>query len=163
MRSLKRILVVIEIIIIIVTMILSYNNKKFYAHAIDEKQNPVKVGVLLYKFDDTYISLVRQSLVEIQKKNEGKVEFTFYDGKDDQAIQNKTIDTLLDSKSVDLLLLNLVDVKSAQEGISRIKQYNMPVILFNREPLNMDAVQSYSKAYFVGTNAAQAGTLHFNN
>jgi len=68
MRSLKRILVVIEIIIIIVTMILSYNNKKFYAHAIDEKQNPVKVGVLLYKFDDTYISLVRQSLVEIQKK-----------------------------------------------------------------------------------------------
>jgi len=162
MRSLKRILVVIEMIIIIVTMILPYNNKKFYAHAIDEKQSPVKVGVLLYRFDDTYISLVRQSLVEIQKKNEGKVEFTFYDGKDDQSIQNKTIDTLLESKSVDLLLLNLVDVRSAQEVINRIKEYNIPVVLFNREPFNMNPVQSYDKAYFVGTDAEEAGILQGN-
>ena len=38
---------------------------------------PVKVGVLLYKFDDTYISEVRKNLEEIQKENPGKVEFTF--------------------------------------------------------------------------------------
>ena len=68
MRSLKRILVVIEIIIIIVTMILSYNNKKFYAHAIGEKQNSVKVGVLLYRFDDPYISLVAQSSRDSKEK-----------------------------------------------------------------------------------------------
>jgi len=59
---------------------------------------PVKVGVLLYKFDDVYISLVRQNLEEIEKKNEGKVKFTFYDGKGDQSIQNKSLDTLLEKK-----------------------------------------------------------------
>lgn len=156
---LKRTLAVIEIVIIVITMMFSYSNKGIYAQTTNEKQTPVKVGVLLYRFDDVYISEVRQSLVEIQKKNEGKVEFTFYDGKDNQSIQNQTIDTLLQSKSVDLLLLNLVDVKSTYKVINRIKEYNIPVILFNREPLNMNAVQSYSKACFVGTNAAQAGTL----
>jgi methyl-galactoside transport system substrate-binding protein len=126
---LKKILVVMMMIIIIVTMTFPCNNKRVYAQVINENQTPVKVGVLLYRFDDVYISLVRQSLEEIQKNNEGKVEFTFY------------------------------DVKSAQEVINRIKQYNMPVILFNREPLNMNSVQSYNKAYFVGTNSAEAGAL----
>ena len=52
--------------------------------------DPVKVGVFLYKFDDTYISTVRQSLQEIQKENEGKVEFEFIDGKGGPS-QYKTI------------------------------------------------------------------------
>ncbi|MCE5220844.1 MAG: hypothetical protein LLF98_06125 [Clostridium sp.] len=56
----------------------------------------IKIGVLLYRFDDVYISLVHQNLEEIQKGNKGKVEFTFYDGKNDQSIQNKSIDTLLE-------------------------------------------------------------------
>lgn len=162
LRFLKKILSAMEIVIIMITMIFIYNNIEVYAQTIDEGQNPVKVGVLLYRFDDVYISLVRQSLEEIQKQNEGKVEFTFYDGKGDQSIQNQTIDTLLENKSVDLFLLNLVDVKSAQEVINKIKQYNIPVVLFNREPLNMDAVRSYDKAYFVGTNSAQAATLQGN-
>jgi len=159
MRLLKKILAIIEMVIIMITMMFPYNNEEVYAQTLNEKQNPVKVGVLLYRFDDVYISLVRQSLEEIQKKNESKVEFTFYDGKDDQSLQNQSIDTLLQNKSVDLLLLNLVDIKSAYEVIDRIKEYNIPVVLFNREPLNMDAVQSYNKAYFVGTNAAEAGVL----
>jgi methyl-galactoside transport system substrate-binding protein len=146
-------------VVIIVTMIFSNTNKRVYAQIANEKQNPVRVGVLLYRFNDVYISLVRQSLEEIQKKNEGQVEFTFYDGKNDQAIQNQTIDKLLNSKSVDLLLLNLVDLGSGYEVINRIKEYNIPVVLFNREPLNIDSVQSYNKAVYVGTNAAQAGTF----
>ena len=50
-----------------------------------------------------------------------------------------------------------MDVKSAQEVINRIKEHNIPVVLFNREPLNMNPVQSYDKAYFVGTDVAEAG------
>ncbi|MGV2686428.1 substrate-binding domain-containing protein, partial [Clostridium perfringens] len=76
------------------------------------KGDKVKVGVCLYKFDDTYISTVRQNLEKIQKENSDKVEFTFYDGKGDQATQNDSIDTLL-QKDVDLLLVNLVDTGAA--------------------------------------------------
>jgi methyl-galactoside transport system substrate-binding protein len=138
-------------------MIFSNSYKRIYAKTANEKQNIVKAAVLLYSFDDVYISLVRKDLEEIQKDNEGKVEFAFYDGKDNQAIQNQTIEMLLRNKNVDLILLNLVDVKNASEVINRIKEDNIPVVLFNREPLNIASVQSYSKAVYVGTDAAQAG------
>ena len=95
--------------------------------------DPVKVGVFLYKFDDTYISTVRQSLQEIQKENEGKVEFEFIDGKGDQSIQNDTIDTIL-QKDIDLLMVNLVDTGAAPTVIKKIQDAGKPVVLFNREP-----------------------------
>lgn len=118
----------------------------------------VKVGVCLYKFDDTYISTVRQSLEELQKENSDKVEFTFYDGKGDQATQNDSIDTLL-QKDVDLLLVNLVDTGAAQTVVDKIKGSEVPVVLFNREPSTTDAIKSYDKSVFVGTNAKEAGEL----
>jgi methyl-galactoside transport system substrate-binding protein len=162
MGKAKKIFAIIDIVIILFIIILSCNETQIYAEALNKRQNPVRAAVLLYRFDDTYISLVRQSLEEIQKNNQGKIEFTFFDGINDQGIQNETIDALMESKSVDLLLLNIVDEKSAYEVIDRIKGYNIPVVLFNREPLDIGAVQSYTKAYFVGTNSAEAGILQGN-
>ncbi len=50
-----------------------------------ETGDTVKVRVFLYKFDDTYISTVRQALQDIQTENDGKVEFEFFDGKGDRS------------------------------------------------------------------------------
>lgn len=120
----------------------------------------VKIGVCLYKFDDTYISTVRQNLEKIQEENSDKVEFTFYDGKGDQATQNDSIDTLI-QKDVDLLLVNLVDTGAAPTVIDKIKAADIPVVLFNREP-STDAIKAYDKAIFVGTNAKEAGVMQGN-
>ncbi|WP_418223394.1 galactose ABC transporter substrate-binding protein [Clostridium isatidis] len=117
----------------------------------------VKVGVFLYKFDDTYISTVRQALQKIQDENSGKVEFEFFDGKGDQATQNDTIDTAL-QKDYDLLLVNLVDTGAGQTVVDKIKAAEKPVVLFNREPA-AEVVKSYEKAIFVGTNAIEAGIM----
>jgi methyl-galactoside transport system substrate-binding protein len=68
----------------------------------------------------------------------------------------------MENNSAELLLLNIVDTKNSYEVINRIKDFNIPVVLFNREPLNIDSVQSYNKAIFVGTNASQAGILQGN-
>lgn len=121
------------------------------------KADKVKIGVCLYKFDDTYISTVRQNLEKIQSENPDEVEFTFYDGKGDQATQNDSIDTLL-QKDVDLLLVNLVDTGAAPTVIDKIKAAEKPVVLFNREP-SADAIKAYDKAIFVGTNAKEAGVM----
>lgn len=157
----KRVFTIIFIFISFV-IIFSVSENNIYGETLDKRQNSVRAAVLLYRFDDTYISLVRQSLEQIQKNNQGKIEFTFYDGKNDQRIQNETIDAILENKSADLLLLNIVDVKNSYEVINRIKDFNVPVVLFNREPLNIDSVKSYTKACFVGTNAAEAGILQGN-
>jgi len=159
MKMLKKILI-ISMVTVMMTAIRGNCDQNMTSNSSRVVEgNPVKVGVLLYRFDDVYISLVRKNLEEIQKENEGKVEFTFYDGKDDQSIQNESLDKLLEKKDVDLLLLNLVDTGSTQAAIDRIKEYNIPVILFNREPVIIEAIRSYNKAYFIGTNPAEAGEL----
>ena len=161
MEKIKKMVTIIYIIISFV-IIFSVDKNQIYSETLNKRQNHVRAAVLLYRFDDTYISLVRQSLEQIQKNNQGKVEFTFYDGKNDQIIQNETIDAIMENKSADLLLLNIVDVKKSYEVINKIKDFNIPVVLFNREPLNIDSVQSYAKACFVGTNASEAGILQGN-
>ena len=133
------------------------NTTSTEANADDTKSDVIKVGVCLYKFDDTYISTVRQSLEAIQKENSDKVEFEFFDGKGDQATQNDAIDTII-SKGFDLLLVNLVDTGAGQTVINKIKDAGVPVVLFNREPA-ADAIKSYENAIFVGTNAQEAGVM----
>lgn len=158
MKKLRKMFIVTLIIISTISIILQYNYKKATIEIIALNKSPIKVAVLLYRFDDVYISLVRKSLEEIQKQNEGKVEFTFSDGKDDQNIQNRILDNVLED-NVDLLLINLVDTKVTHEVIDKVKEKNIPVVLFNREPISVEAIKSYNKAYFVGTDAKEAGSL----
>ena len=121
------------------------------------EEKTLKIGVCLYKFDDTYISTVRQSLQEIQDANKGTVKFEFIDGKGDQGVQNDAIDTLL-QKDMDLLMVNLVDTGAGQAVVDKIEEEGVPVILFNREPA-VEVIKSYEKALFVGTNAKEAGVM----
>lgn len=118
----------------------------------------LKVGVFLYKFEDTYISNVRLGLEAIEKENKDTVQFTFYDGKGDQQTQNDSIDNAL-SKDVDLLMVNLQDSGAAKTVLQKIEAKKKPVVFFNREPLDQSIIKSYDKAIFVGTNAKEAGVL----
>lgn len=80
----KRFNVILHNIIItfmITIIMLSCTREIANASQIFSKDRPINVAVLLYSFDDIYISLIRQNLEEIQKENEGKIKFTFYDGK----------------------------------------------------------------------------------
>lgn len=159
MRRFKRSFVIIMTSIMIISelVVCSKQVTANISQVVEEK--PIKVDVLLYRFDDVYISLVRQSLEEIQKRNQGEVEFTFYDGINNQSVQDKSIDEILKRGDSDLILLNLVDTKNTKAAINRIKEKNMPVVLFNREPIDIDAIRSYNKSYFVGTDAEEAGMM----
>lgn len=112
------------------------------------------IGVAIYKYDDTYISTVRQA---IEKEAMGKAELLINDGKGDQGTQNDQIDLLI-QKGVDALLVNIVDVGAANTIVQKAKAADIPVIFFNREPAE-DVLKSYDKARFVGTNAKDAGII----
>lgn len=157
MKNVKRLVAIVISTLMVGTMMVGCGKDA----VVTKMGDVVKVGVFLYKFDDTYISTVRQSLQEIQKENADKVEFTFYDGKGDQATQNDGIDTLI-QKDVDLLLVNLVDTGAAQTVVDKIKDAGIPVVLFNREPVTTDALKFYDKSVFIGTNAKEAGVLQGN-
>ncbi|MFW2486976.1 galactose ABC transporter substrate-binding protein [Clostridium chromiireducens] len=155
----KKVLKFIGLFVIMITIILSYNENLAEADMRLTEGKIINVGVLLYRFDDAYISLVRQSLEKIQKENEGKVQFTFYDGENEQLIQNRTLDVLLEKNNIDLLLVNLVDTNSTRDVINKIKEKNIPGILFNRESVSIEAIKSYNKSYYIGTEVAEAGVL----
>ena len=159
MKILKKILIISMVTAMMIVTLADCSKKAVSASS--DPGKPVKVAVFLIDFTDPYLSLVRKSLEDIQKENEGKVEFTFYDGKSDEAIQNEEIDKVL-KEGTDLILLNLISYRdrgAVQTVINKIKETNIPVILVNREPLTIDAIKSYGKALYVGTDAKQAGIL----
>jgi len=159
MRKLRRIVVILEVAIIIFSIISIGNSEKVNAQINSFRQRPIAVSVVLYNFEDKFISLVRQNLEEIQKQNPEKVEFKFFDGKGNQAIQNEVIDNVVRNERVDFLLVNLVNTQATQEVIDIAKNKNLPVIFFNREPVAIDPIRAYKKSYYVGTNGKEAGTL----
>jgi len=157
MKNSTKILKIIIVMLIIVTAINNCNRETISAILSPEK--PVEVAVLLYDFKDNFISLIGENLKGIQKENEDKVNFTFYDGKSDPSLQSKQIDKILSDSDVDLILLNIVNRGDAQHIIDDIKETNTPVILFNREPLTPEPIQSYGRAIYIGTKPSQAGIL----
>lgn len=112
------------------------------------------VGVLIYKYDDTYISTVRNA---IETALDGKAEIIMQDGKGDQATQNDQLDVMIE-KGVDVLCVNMVDAKAAQGVADKAKEAGIPTIFFNREP-DTEVIKSYDKSIFIGTNAADAGKM----
>lgn len=112
------------------------------------------VGVLIYKYDDTYISTVRNSL---QAALDGKATVEMQDGKGDQATQNDQLDVMI-SKGVDVLCVNMVDAKAASGVVEKASAAGIPTIFFNREP-DTEVIKSYDKACFIGTNAIDAGKM----
>lgn len=99
------------------------------------------VGVLIYKYDDTYISTVRNA---IETALDGKAEIIMQDGKNDQATQNDQLDVMIE-KGVDVLCVNMVDAKAAQGVVDKAKNAGIPTIFFNREP-DTEVIKSYDKA-----------------
>lgn len=158
MKLIKKIMIIIVAgVIVIETLTEAVPNNISHSSA-----NPIKVGVVFYTFDDPYVTLLRQSLENIEKKNEGKVKFSVYDSKNDKAIQNQNINALLESGNVDVLVLSLVDlVNDPKEIINRIKNKNIPVIFASKRVLRVDEniVKSYDKAYYVLPDSEQGGRM----
>ena len=126
----------------------------FHISSIAAISNPPNVGVLLFNFNDPYMSLVRQSLENIEKENPNKVRFSFYDAKDNQSIQNETIGNLINNSNVDLLLVNLVDTKQStiSDIINKASIKNIPLIFFNID-LPIDIKTTYEKVFVVATES----------
>jgi methyl-galactoside transport system substrate-binding protein len=158
MKLLKRILIsIVAIVIILQTLVESVP-----INTASNSTRPIRVGVVFYRFDDPYVVLLKQSMENIENENKGKIKFSFYDSKNDEAIQNKNISTLLKSDNVDVLILSLVNlVNDPKEIINQIKEKNIPVIFASKRTLKVDGniVRSYDKAYYVLPDSEQAGRL----
>lgn len=117
---------------------------------------PTKIGVTVYRYDDNFMSTVRQKIEEVAKKDKN-VEVLMNDSQNDQSKQNDQVDVLI-AKDVDALAINLVDPAAASTVIQKAKAENIPVVFYNKEPSKAD-MESYDKAYYVGTDSKESGVI----
>jgi methyl-galactoside transport system substrate-binding protein len=116
------------------------------------------IGVTIYKFDDTFMSYVRNKIEASAKAiGEDKVTISVQDSQFDQPKQNDQVDQFI-TQNVTALAINMVDPSAASVIIGKAKAKNLPVIFFNREPAAAD-MAAYDKAYYVGAKAQESGTM----
>jgi len=112
------------------------------------------IGCAIYKFDDTFMTGVRNSIL---KTAEGKAKVDMVDSQNSQATQNDKVDLFI-TKKVKALAINPVDRAAAGVIIQKAKAAGIPVVFFNREPF-ADDMKKFDKAYYVGAIAEQSGTM----
>ncbi|ADL50692.1 galactose ABC transporter substrate-binding protein [Clostridium cellulovorans] len=146
MNLLKRTLTLTITLIFIIVTLTSCGLKTIKVSSNVSTKNPIKVGILLYSFEEMYLSLLKKSLEDIEKENTDKVEFTFFDGKANSAIQYQLMDEMI-NKNFDLIFLNIFESKQEilEDIIYRAKQKNIALILFLSTIPNLDIMKSYSK------------------
>lgn len=149
------------LVILLVMLIYSVIGDMSTSSAITMRR-PVRVGVLLSNVNNSYLASIKKSLEDIERENIDRVQFTFYDANDNQAIQETTINNILQGGNADLLLVNLVnkEANSVRNLIDKAKQYDIPVILFSSiQPDAIDIIKSYNKAFVVSRDEKESGYL----
>lgn len=120
-----------------------------------------KIGVTQYKQEDTFIGLISSSLAAIAKQREledgVKITINFEDGRGNQGIQNDQVEKFL-SQGYDAICVNEVDRTAAAYIIDQAKAAGVPVVFFNREPVEEDLMR-WEKVYYVGSDAGEIGDL----
>ncbi|MHA0855349.1 galactose ABC transporter substrate-binding protein [Paenibacillus sp. CMAA1364] len=113
-----------------------------------------QIGVAIYKFDDTFMTGVRNS---IKTNAEGKAKVDIVDSQNSQPTQNDKVDLFV-TKKMNALLINPVDRTAAGVIIDKAKAADIPVVFLNREPLP-DDMKKWDKVYYVGAKAEESGTM----
>lgn len=128
---------------------------------INEEVKEIKIGVSVYEGSDTFISSIVDNLEELVKEKgaEGEYKFTLIveDAKCNQYNQNEQVDKFI-NQNYDVMCINLVDRRSASAIINRAKNSDIPVVFFNREPVEED-MNMWDKVYYIGTQAEQSGIM----
>ena len=118
------------------------------------KEEGLQIGCAIYKFDDTFMTSVRNA---ISDASIGKADIDIVDSENSQAKQNEKVDMFI-TKGVNSLAINPVDRTAAGVIIDKAKKANIPVVFLNKEPLPEDLAK-WDRVYYVGARAEESGTM----
>jgi inositol transport system substrate-binding protein len=112
------------------------------------------IGVTIDKFDDNFLTVLRNGIQKYADDNGHKVQIE--DAKDDVAKQLDQINNFIAS-GVDAIIVNPVDTSATQAMTDAAAKANIPLVYVNRQPINLDTLPANQA--FVASNEKDSGTL----
>lgn len=126
-----------------------------------QTKDNIRIGISIYDGYDTFITDMANELSNYAKNKEKETGKTILldvvSANGSQLTQNDQVAKFID-KQYDVVAVNLVDRTDATVIIDKAKNASVPVVFFNREPVNED-LNRWEGLYYVGANAEQSGAL----
>ncbi|KRB59465.1 rhizopine-binding protein [Rhizobium sp. Root708] len=113
------------------------------------------VGVSMAKFDDNFLTVLRNGMQDYAKTLSG-VTLQVEDAGNDVAKQQSQIQNFIASK-VDAIVVNPVDTDATAAMSKLAADAGIALVYVNREPVNVDTLPE--KQAFVASNEKESGTL----
>jgi len=114
-----------------------------------------KIGVSMDKFDDNFLTVLRNGMAEYAKTLPG-VTLQIEDAKDDVSKQLSQVQNFI-ANGVDAIIVNPVDTSATAAITKAAADAGVPLVYVNRQPADVDKLGP--KAAFVASNEAESGTL----
>src|SRR5580692_2799243 len=114
-----------------------------------------KIGVSMDKFDDNFLTVLRNGMADYAKSVPG-VTIQVEDAKDDVSKQLSQVQNFI-ANGVDAIIVNPVDTSATAAITKAAADANVPLVYVNREPADVDKLGA--KAAFVASNEVESGTL----
>jgi ABC-type sugar transport system substrate-binding protein len=114
-----------------------------------------KIGVSMDKFDDNFLTVLRNAMAEYAKTQPG-VTLQIEDAKDDVSKQLSQVQNFI-ANGVDAIIVNPVDTSATAAITKAAADAGVPLVYVNRQPIDVDKLGQ--KAAFVASNEAESGTL----
>lgn len=115
----------------------------------------VNIGSVVYKFDDTFMSSMRDAMTTQATAKGAKLDIQ--DGQNDQSKENEIVNNFV-TQGVNVLAINPVKADIVDPVLASAKDAGLPIVFFNKQPSD-DVMNSYDKAYYVGAKAEDSGTM----
>lgn len=123
-------------------------------------QQAIYIGVTYYDQSDIFLNELldcfKEEIREMETEDK-KVNVTIQGAGGSQKTQNDQVKELIDG-GCNVLCVNLVDRTDPSEIIDLARDYDIPLIFFNREPVAED-MQQWDNLYYVGADAKESGTM----
>lgn len=127
----------------------------------EEEKKSLRIGISLYRGDDTFInnlcSIIEEKAKEYEREHGIKVTLDIQDAKGSQNIQNNQAERFI-SLDCDVLCINLVDRMDPSIIIDKAMTAGVPVVFFNRQPVEED-MNRWDQFYYVGVDAKETAVL----
>jgi len=149
-----------KLVALVLALVLALSCTAVFAEAKSE----YNVTVLVWKFDDTYGSSVRQAMLKwaetVGDELGVKINLDLQDAGDDMAKQVEQCDQAI-GKNPDFVIINLAEPAGGQTLVDKLTEAKIPFLFYNIPPSDetYDSVVKESGAFFIGTLPREAGDM----